>query len=63
MTRDAKGLTPQDRARKAICAKIDAEVRKLPDDRETLLAITYTAAHAMRLAINLEARIAEGEQG
>lgn len=61
--RDAAGMTPHDRARKTLCAKIDTETRKLPQDRETVLALSYIAAHAMRLAIELEARIAEGEQG
>lgn len=62
-TRDTKGLTPQDRARKGLCNKITTALDELPQDRETVLMLSYLSAHAMRLAIELEARIAEGEQG
>ncbi len=59
--RNAKGLTPQDRARKGLSNKITTALDELPQDRETVLMLSYIAAHAMRLAIELEARIAERE--
>lgn len=60
-TRDTKGLTPQDRSRKGLSNKITMALDELPQDRETVLMLSYISAHAMRLAIDLEARIAEGE--